>query len=600
MIGKGRLRTFMRMVVTATMVATFGQRVWAAPQRDDAAARMPKREAPILPSKSGAPVSSRVLIKFKPTVPEMKREEAFLRHRLKRAAKLGRIGVEAATVSTDELAEEAVNRLQAKEGGDVEFVEVDELVPPAAIPNDPLHPSQWHHVHINAPPAWDTADGQSVVIAIADTGVEATHPDLSGQLVPGWNVVSNSSDTSPVHWHGTSVAGTAAAIGNNGVQVTGAAWHAPVMPMRITDRSDGYAYWSDLANAITYAADHGAKILNASYAAGCSATVQSAANYMRSKGGLVTLAAGNDGTQIACANSPDVIVVSATDGGDVKTSWSNYGDAVDVAAPGDGILTTYVGGSTASVAGTSFAAPLTAGVLALIWSAKPLLSPDQVQQVLLNSAKDVGDPGKDPWYGWGLSDAGKAVALARSLGQDTTPPSAPTSLTATVIGGPQVSLTWIAATDNVGVSSYTVSRDGTAIGTTSSTNYTDSTVTSGVSYTYTVKASDAAGNVSAASNAAAVTIPATLQFATTPYVSAKTGTTATIAWTTSVPSTGYVKYGLSANNLSSRSATTALGTQQTVRLSALSRNVVYYYQVVATDGGTTLTSAVSTFRTLKR
>ena len=197
----------------------------------------------------------------------------------------------------------------------VDYAEKDRLVELSAItPDDPKYASQWHLPKIQAPAAWDASAGNGITVAILDTGVEASHPDLVDNLVPGWNVVSNNSDTSPVRWHGTSVAGVVAATSNNALGVASVAWGAKIMPVRVSNTSDGVAQWSDLASGILWAADHGAKVVNISYdvAAG-SYLLDDAAQYLRNKGGVVVNAAGNANTDGGYSDDPYMITVSATD-----------------------------------------------------------------------------------------------------------------------------------------------------------------------------------------------------------------------------------------------------------------------------------------------
>jgi subtilisin family serine protease len=186
----------------------------------------------------------------------------------------------------------------------VKFAELDEAMRPELIPNDPYYGNAWHLPRIDAPSAWDASTGLGVTVAILDTGVDATHPDLIAALVPGWNTYDNNSNSSDVHGHGTAVAGTAAASGANAAGVAGVAWRARIMPVRVTDTA-GYAYVSTLSSGITWAADHGARVANASFSvAAGSSTIATAAQYMRSKGGVVVVAAGNSGIQEAYAPSP--------------------------------------------------------------------------------------------------------------------------------------------------------------------------------------------------------------------------------------------------------------------------------------------------------
>lgn len=239
----------------------------------------------------------------------------------------------------------------------------------------------------------------------------------------------------------------------------------------------------------------------------------------------------------------------------------------------------------------------------LIFSVNPNFTPDQAQNFLFNSAVNLGAPGWDQYFGWGKVDAGAAVALALGGGGgDTTPPSAPTNLTATALESTKVNLSWTASTDDVGVTGYRIYRDSVQIGTSPSNSYTDTTVSANTTYSYYVKAYDAAGNISSPSNTATVTTPAPTVTITGYSVTAKTTTTATISWTTNIPSTGLVSYGKSSANLNLSITDSTLGTTHTVTLTNLTKNTKYYYKITAAsgDGLTTASSPVSNFRTKSR
>lgn len=331
------------------------------------------------------------------------------------------------------------------------FVEQDRIVAPAGTTNDPSLPSQWHLAKIGAQAAWDTSTGSDVVIAILDTGVDGSHPDLAAQMIPGWNVYDNNGDSSDIHGHGTAVAGTAAAAGNNALGVASVAYRSKLMPVRIADPS-GYAYFSTMASGLTWAADHGAKVANVSYEnVATSSTVESAAQYLKSKGGLTVVCAGNSGALQSIGLSANLVVVSATGSNDVRASWSSYGSYVDIAAPGQSILTTTRGGGYGNWSGTSFSSPIVAATAALMMAANPALATDQVQSLLYSTSVDLGAVGKDDFYGAGRVDAARATqAAAAATVSDTQSPavaiSAPT-------GGKVAGLVAVdvAASDNVGV-----------------------------------------------------------------------------------------------------------------------------------------------------
>lgn len=399
----------------------------------------------------------------------------------------------------------------------LKFAELDGRVAPALVSNDPYLGSEWHLAKINAGTAWDMSQGTGVTIAILDSGVLPTHPDLT--QVPGWNFVDNNNNTADVNGHGTAVAGAAAAITNNGAGVAGVAGGARIMPIRVSD-STGYAYYSTIASGATYAADNGARVANASFSGVyASSAVQSAGNYLKSKGGLLVVAAGNSGTDDGSPATNAMIPVSATDGSDLLASWSSYGSYVALAAPGVGIWTTASDGSYRSASGTSFSAPITAGVVALMMTAKPTLSSGQVESLLYSTALDLGTAGRDIYFGYGRVDAAAAVnAAAGSVAADT---QAPTVSISAPLGSSTVSglaTVDVSASDNIGVSKVVLQVNGSAVATDTASpfqfSWDTSKVANGMANLVAV-AYDAAGNsktsttvsVNVANNVVADTTP---------------------------------------------------------------------------------------------
>src|SRR6185436_14722604 len=148
---------------------------------------------------------------------------------------------------------------------DVEFAELDRFVNPSRFPNDPYFATEWHLNKIAAPSAWDVTIGNSgLIVAVLDTGVDSNHPDLAPHMIPGWNTYDNNSNTADVYGHGTAVAGTIAATTDNYDGVSSLVWNCLIMPIRISDPS-GWATYTDAAEGLTWAADHGARVANISY-----------------------------------------------------------------------------------------------------------------------------------------------------------------------------------------------------------------------------------------------------------------------------------------------------------------------------------------------
>lgn len=294
---------------------------------------------------------------------------------------------------------------------EVEFAEVDSLLSPQQMaPNDPLYPA-WYLQKIDAANAWTTTTGSSnVTIAVLDTGIDPTHPDLALKLVPGRNIYDNNDDTHDVYGHGTPVAGIAGASSNNGIGVASVAWGCGIMPVRISDLS-GMAPASTIASGLSWAADHGARVANVSYYVTGSKTISSAAKYFQSKGGVVVAAAGNFGTTETVPDDPYILTIGATDDQDVIYYYSNRGNNLDLVAPGNN-TTTLLGGLYGAGGGTSFAAPVVAGVAALMFSINPSLTPAAVTDLLKQNADDLGPVGWDPTYGSGRVNAARAVDAA--------------------------------------------------------------------------------------------------------------------------------------------------------------------------------------------
>ncbi|TCV85456.1 MULTISPECIES: S8 family serine peptidase [Methylomonas] len=413
-------------------------------------------------------------------------------------------------INVPENAEAAVARALSK-NPHIEFAELDMAVPLSAVPNDPQFANAWHLSKIQSPNAWDVSKADGITIAILDSGVDGTHPDLAAHMVPGWNAVDSGSVTADINGHGTAVAGAAAAVTNNASGVAGVAWNAKIMPIRITNDAGGYAYWSDVARGLNWAVDNGADVANLSYAASDSATVASAAQYMRSKGGLVLVAAGNDGLDPGLADNINLIVVSATDANDAKASFSNYGKYIDVAAPGVSILTTNNGGTYAAWYGTSLATPVAAGVVALIQAANPKLTPDNVEKILKSSADKVSGVNFDPNYGYGYGRVNAANAIKTAINTVSSDSQAPIAAILSPSAGSVVSglaSVAVAASDNVSVSQVSLFANGALVGTDGVAPYqfswdTSSSVNGNVNLTAT--AIDSAGN-SGSSTAVTVSV----------------------------------------------------------------------------------------------
>ncbi|OCA88955.1 S8 family serine peptidase [Pseudobacillus wudalianchiensis] len=278
-------------------------------------------------------------------------------------------------------------------------------------PSDPYYKSQWFHSKINAPKAWDRTRGNSqITVAVIDGGIDSRHSEFKNRLVYPYNAIT-SSTVLPVDHHGTHVAGIiGAAMNSSGV--TGVAPGVKLMPINVFEGE--YADSYTIAEAILYAVDQGADVLNLSLGSySYTGILEYAANYAVNKGAIVIAAAGNEDTSLPFypAALSNVIGVSATSAADKITRFSNFGRYINVSAPGQDILSTIAGNSYGYMDGTSMAAPVVSGTAALILSKNPFLSPQQVMQILYKSSVDLGAKSWDSFYGNGRIDAYKALAL---------------------------------------------------------------------------------------------------------------------------------------------------------------------------------------------
>ncbi len=275
--------------------------------------------------------------------------------------------------------------------------------------DDPLLAEQWGWYRIEADHAYESGvSGSGVIVAVLDTGVDTSHPDLYANVIDGWNYVDDNFDVTDDDGHGTMVAGIIAAMANNSLGIAGVASNVSIMPLKVLSSSGGR--WTDLDKAILRAAHSGARIITISLGGEYSRptmALEAAINHAYQDGCVIVAAAGNDNNSepfypAACEN---VIAVAAIDQTNIKASFSNYGAYIDFCAPGVNILSTtrdenYVYGS-----GTSFAAPFVAGVIALKVSKYPQLTNEQIISTLCAEVEDLGEEGWDQYYGWGLVNA---------------------------------------------------------------------------------------------------------------------------------------------------------------------------------------------------
>ena len=323
---------------------------------------------------------------------------------------------------------------EVRSHSDVVQAQLNYVYRPDLAPTDPEYPTQYAHALTEAEFAWDLETGDpGVIIAIIGTGVELLHPDLSANIwvnaaetpangvdddlngfiddVHGWDFKSGDDDPTPVgDWHETEVAGVAGAVANNAEGIAGVAWDCRIMTLRVNYTS------LDVADAIDYATENGASVINMSFGNydpakyGPDTIVQDAVDDAFAAGVVLVATAGNnttDGMRFPAALDP-VIAVSATTATDARASFSNYGSWVTVAAPGDAILSTSGPTDYDTVDGTSFSAPYVAGIAALLLSADGTLTPTNVRNRIMYSVDKITT---DFYIGTGRVNLANALAL---------------------------------------------------------------------------------------------------------------------------------------------------------------------------------------------
>jgi hypothetical protein len=370
-------------------------------------------------------LNERIIVKFKggDLNPDVE-DDIFVSHKVKKHKYIKELKSYVVTAPSTDDTLDVIEKLKKRK--DVEYAEPDyycEPVGQAIGPNDPQIGSQWQINNINLQGAWAINQGSpNIIVAVIDSGCKLDHEDLKDKYVGGYNFFDNNTNAADVYGHGTAVAGCIAPATNNGIGIAGTAYNCRIMPLRVSD-STGYAFWSTIATAIQYAANNGARVANASFSCGDSSTIQSAARYFNSKGGVFCCSAGNQATVNTTPNTPEVIIVGATDSSNNLAGFSNSGSNMDVVAPGVAVYTTNNQGGYGWHSGTSFSSPITAGVCALILSYNSTLTPSQVDALLKNTATDLGDPGPDTKFAYGLINAEKA--LQNMTGSIYPPPPPP-------------------------------------------------------------------------------------------------------------------------------------------------------------------------------
>lgn len=399
---------------------------------EDARGRQPERGA-ILRTPTSAEGTGRVVIGLEPAESAPVAQGVRTRGGVVLETHAGR-SVAVVRPPAGEDAEQFAQEVSALPG--VEYAEAEQLVYAASAPSDPYYPEQWGFARIGLPAARAYTTGSSAVtVAVLDTGIDFAHSDAPARIdtANDYDFVDGDSVAQDTYGHGTHVAGIIAAATNNGRGVAGLAPGVVILPVRVLG-TDGLGGSAGVAQGIRWAADHGADIINMSLTTpDDSSVLRDACEYAVAKGCLVVAASGNGaavtpGSIGFPARYPGVIAVGATTADDSRASYSQYGPALDIVAPGgssdterDGIVSLWLGNRVVWVSGTSMAAPHVAGTAALVRSVNPTWTAEMIEQCLLGTAQDLGTAGRDDQFGYGLVRADRAVAAAVNASDNEIP-----------------------------------------------------------------------------------------------------------------------------------------------------------------------------------
>ncbi len=388
-------------------------------------------------SKKLAYAPDQILVKFKPSVSAPSVRAVLSAYKTKEMKRIPKINVYQVKLPKDVSVEEMIYVMS--QNPDIEYAEPNYKAYIAtndtffryqyALQNTgqeigiPGSPRGRERADIKAVSAWiETKGDPDTVIAIIDTGIDFEHPDIKDKIVsPGRDIVNGDDDPTDDNGHGTHVAGIAAASTNNDEGIAGVAWSCRVLPVKSMDE-EGSGFYSWIIEGIEWAVDNGADVINMSLGGDVPAeALEDAVRYAFQNGVVVVAAAGNDSDSVLFPAAYDdyCLAVAATDYDDLRPDWSNFGPEVDVAAPGERIISLvpawFFGPESFPYAygtGTSASTPHVAGLAALIKSIKPWLTPGEIMNIIRYSADDVNStdyPGVDEFIGYGRINMEKAL-----------------------------------------------------------------------------------------------------------------------------------------------------------------------------------------------
>ena len=561
-------------------------------------------------------VAGQILVKYKSEISKSSSSIKALNtdYQVRVVKQLPQIGVEALETKDPEISVADLIEAYQKDPN-VEFACPNHLCRlESTTPNDPELAKQWGLTNIKAPQTWDIQKGSSsVIIGVVDSGADFTHEDLTNRVVAGHDYIDGDNNPVDGYGHGTHVAGIIGAQANNSVGIAGVNWDCRLLITRVfSDTGTGSS--ADIANAIIWSADNGAKVINLSLsilpAGQTNDAVRDAVIYAHNtKGCVLVAAAGNDNLNVTCypAGYAGVISVAAVDQYDIRASYSNYSSAVDVCAPG-GLGT---GGSLHSLTrvystmpsydcyktvndgyyknydtmhGTSMATPFVVGFAGLLFAQNPTWNNASVEAKIMESVDHLGSGAagtRNDYYGYGRINMYKAF--------NTAPPAPPTSPTSRQYNH-QVILGWTASpTSNL--EKYYIYRSSSAagpftlVGSTDATNlsYTD-TVTQEITYYYEIRAVDAADLESVLSAQTSLTISFALPAPPTSPTSRQNDHQVIVGWTASTQA-NIDKYYIY-RSLAAAGPFTLVGSTAATTLSytdTVTQPGTYYYKISAVN-----------------
>ncbi|MCE7984208.1 MAG: peptidase S8 [Caldilinea sp. CFX5] len=320
------------------------------------------------------------------------------------------------------------------------YVENDVVVEGAYLPSDPdvANPSRTYPLTVtHTIEGWDYTRGDSsIIIAVLDSGINLSHPEFSGRLLPGYDFINNDADPTDDHGHGSHTAGIIGAGIDNGVGMVGVCPQCTLLPVKVLNFNNA-GTWSSVAQGIIFATDQGARVINLSLGASVSSkTLEAAVSYAVERNVLIVAAAGNMGTdrKFYPAALDNVLAVSATDANDQRWALSNMGDHIDLAAPGHAVYSTYYDlqnyySGYNYMSGTSMAAPHVAGLAGLLLSQKPTRTPTDLYNIMTKTADRSTSATRDAYFGYGRINVVRALAYEAPApptavaGGEQTPPA---------------------------------------------------------------------------------------------------------------------------------------------------------------------------------